>query len=93
MSSQQQANKLHYRKSLVYNAYEVYPHKKSFSIDSSSLQVPVTPENPAKRTGAREEDHPMSSVLGEISNMLSTVIKRLEKTESRLESMECRLIL
>ena len=46
---------------------------------SSSSQVPVTPENPAKQTGAREEDHPMSSVLGEISNMLSTAIKRLEK--------------
>ena len=36
-------------------------------------------------------DHPILSVLGEISNMLGTVLKRLEKTESKLESVERRL--
>ena len=36
-------------------------------------------------------DRPISSVLGEISNMLGTVLKGLEKTESKLESVKRRL--
>ena len=37
-------------------------------------------------------EQPVKSVLGEITNMLGTVIKRLEKTESKLESMERKFI-
>ena len=38
-----------------------------------------------------DDDRQIMSVLGEISNMLGTVLKRLEKTESKLESVERRL--
>ena len=36
-------------------------------------------------------ERPIGAVLGEITNMLGTVIKRLDKTELKLESMERKL--
>ena len=65
---------------------------------SSSLSSQDKPENHPERSDGEEFEHdptdhewPIKSVLGEISNTLGTVIKRLEKTESKLESMERRL--
>lgn len=39
-----------------------------------------------------QTERPIGAVLGEITNMLGTVIKRLDKTELKLESMERKLI-
>ena len=38
-----------------------------------------------------QTERPIGAVLGEITNMLGTVIKRLDKTELKLESMERKL--
>ena len=55
--------------------------------DAGVEEGPGMYEDPLANT-----ERPINAVLGEITNMLGTVIKRLEKTESKLESMERRLV-
>ena len=67
-------------------------HGGQSSSSSSSQDKPETyPERSDSEYDPTDHERPIKSVLGEISNMLGTVIKRLEKTESKLESMERRL--